>query len=103
MPKNRLFKIFFWLMTIFFFFLAAGVIISIFRPGPSAAEVMQFMAGMMSAMDTSMMGVAMNIKHDPVLQSIITLSASITVPIMLISVIIGLLIRFVPQGAKHGE
>jgi hypothetical protein len=91
-------KLFIWFMAIFFFFLTSAVIISIFKPGPSEAEVMQFMAGMMSAMDNSMMGVAMDIKSDGSLNSVMGLTAVIAIPIILISIVIGFLIRLKSQG-----
>ena len=87
-------------MAIFFFFLTSGVIISIFKPGPSEAEVMQFMAGMMSAMDNSMMGVAMNMESGGSLKAIMGLTSAIAIPIILISIVIGLLIRLKGQGEK---
>ena len=85
-------------MAIFFFFLTSGVIISIFKPGPSEAEVMQFMMGMMSAMDNSMMGVAMNMESDGSLNAIMGLTAVIAVPIIIVSIVIGFLIRLKNQG-----
>lgn len=91
-------KLFIWFMAIFFFFLTSVVIISIFKPGPSEAEVMQFMAGMMSAMDNSMMGVAMNMESDGSLNAIMGFTAISAIPIILISIVIGLLIRFKSQG-----
>jgi len=85
-------------MAIFFFFLTSVVIISIFKPGPSEAEVMQFMSGMMSAMDNSMMGVAMNMESDGSLNAIMGFTAVIAIPIILISIVIGFLIRLRSQG-----
>jgi len=98
MMQNKWFKIFIWFVASFFFFLASGVVISIFRPGPTEAEVMKFMMGMMSAMDSSMMGVAMNLENDGALKSIILLSTSLALPIVIVSIIIGLLIRNVKPG-----
>ncbi|MCX7922264.1 MAG: hypothetical protein N3B21_09680 [Clostridia bacterium] len=86
-------KLFIWFMAIFFFFLAAGVVISALKPGPSENEAMNFMMGMMSAMDSSMMGVAMNIENDNALQAVIALSTSIALPIMLVSIVAGVGIR----------
>ncbi len=91
-------KLFIWFMAIFFFFLTSVVIISIFKPGPSEAEVMQFMSGMMSAMDNSMMGVAMNMESDGSLNAIMGFTAVIAIPIILISIVIGFLIRLRSQG-----
>ena len=93
MMQKPWFKVFIWFMATFFFFLAAGVIISVFRPGPSESEVMKFMEGMMSAMDRSMMGVAMNLENDGTLKSVIALSTSIAIPVILISIAAGFGIR----------
>ena len=97
MLQKPWFKVFIWFMATFFFFLAAGVIISVFRPGPSEGEVMKFMEGMMSAMDRSMMGVAMNLENDGTLKSVIALSSSIVIPIILISIAAGFGIRLRQQ------
>lgn len=94
------FKIFIWFLAIFFFFLASGVIISIFKPGPTEAEVMQFMMGMMNAMDKSMMGAAMNMEGDGLLNAIMVMTSIIAVPIILMSFVIGLLLRLKSQGEK---
>ena len=97
MMQKPWFKIFIWFMATFFFFLAAGVVISVFKPGPSESEVMKFMEGMMSAMDRSMMGVAMNLENDGTLRSVIALSTSIAIPVILISITAGLGIRLKQQ------
>lgn len=97
MMQKPWFKCFIWFITIFFFFLASGVVISILRPGPSQTEVMRFMEGMMGAMDNSMMGVAMNIEHDVALKSIIEMSGAIALPIIIICVAAGIGIRLIQQ------
>ena len=94
------FKVFIWFLSTFFFFLAAGVVISVFRPGPSESDVMKFMMGMMSAMDNSMMGVAMSIENNSTLKEIITLANAIAVPVIIVSVIAGVLIRLWQRGDK---
>jgi hypothetical protein len=100
MMQKPWFKTFIWFLTSFFFFLASGVVISVFRPGPTEAEVMQFMMSMMSAMDSSMMGVSMNLENDGALKEIILLSTYLAVPIILISILAGLLIRNVKRGGR---
>lgn len=97
MLQKPWFKIFIWFLATFFFFLASGVVISMFRPGPSENEVMRFMSGMMGAMDGSMMGVMMNIEQNSVLRSIIALSLSIMVPMIIIGAFGGFLIRFIQK------
>jgi hypothetical protein len=101
MMQKPWFKIFIWFIASFFFFLASGVVISIFRPGPTEAEAMQFMSGMMSAMDGSMMGVAMNLENDGALKNIILLSSSLTLPSIFFSILIGLLIRRIKRGGNN--
>lgn len=98
MLQKPWFKIFIWFMAIFFFFLTSGVIISIFKPGPSEAEAMQFMTGMMSAMDKSMMGVAMNMESNGSLNAIMGLSLVTAIPIIVASIVVGVLIRLKGQG-----
>ncbi len=100
MMQKPWFKGFIWTMTTFFFFLASGVLISIFRPGPTQSEVMLFMESMMSAMDTSLMGLAMGIKHDASLQRVITISVFLTAPMVLTGVLVGIAIRLRQQGDK---
>lgn len=101
MMQKTWFKIFIWFIASFFFFLASGVVISIFRPGPTEAEVMNFMMGMMSAMDNSMMGVAMNLENHVPLKNILIMSSSLILPIIVLSIIIGLLVRNVKRGDKN--
>lgn len=93
MMQKPWFKVFIWFMTTFFFFLAAGVAISVFRPGPSESEVMQFMMGMMSAMDKSMMGIAMSIENNGPLRSVLALANAMALPVILISIFAGIAIR----------
>lgn len=101
MMQKPWFKVFIWFVATFFFFLAAGVIISVFRPGPSESEVMKFMEGMMSAMDRSMMGVSMNIEGDGALKQVIALANVITLPVILISIFAGIVIRLWQRGDKN--
>lgn len=94
MMQKPWFKVFIWGLAVFFFYLASAVVISMFRPGPSENETMQFMMGMMSAMDKSMMGVAMNIEHDRTLTSLIVFSGTMFLPLLLTAIVAGLGIRF---------
>lgn len=101
MMQKPWFKIFIWFLATFFFFLAAGVIISLFRPGPSERDVMRFMSGMMSAMDRSIMGVAMGIEGDGRLQSVIAFSAAIVLPVIFASIVAGFVIRLLKRRDKN--
>lgn len=101
MVQKPWFKIFVWFMATFFFFLTSGVVISIFKPGPSESEVMRFMSGMMSAMDSSIMGIAMSVEGNSTLRGIIAYSYFMLLPIIVISIIIGFVIRFRQGGKKN--
>lgn len=93
MMQKTWFKLFIWFLSTFYFFLASGVIISIFKPGPTETEVMQFKEGFMSAMERSIMGVAMGLESDSALKSIVEISAYILVPIIILGIIAGIAIR----------
>lgn len=101
MLQKPWFKVFIWFMATFFFFLASGVVISIFRPGPSETEVMQFMMSMMQAMDRSMMGVIMNMEQSTQMQSIMSFVTLITLPIIILSIIAGVIVRISQRRGGH--
>ena len=101
MVQKPWFKIFVWFMTTFFFFLAAGVVISVFRPGPSESDVMRFMQGMMATMgNSSIMGLTMSIEDNSLLNNIIIQSTELMLPIIAISIVLGFLLRFFSGGKK---
>lgn len=100
MVQNTWFKVFFWFMATFFFFLASGVIISMFSPGPSETDVMRFMSGMMAAMENSIMGVAMSIEGNGTFNRILSFSYFMLTPIIAISIVIGFVIRFMHRRGK---
>lgn len=99
MVQKPWFKVFVWFMATFFFFLASGVIISMFKPGPSENDVMSFMSGMMGAMKNSVMGVAMSAGSNAVVSKAMSISYFMFIPIMAISIITGFAIRFA-KGRK---
>ncbi len=93
MLQKPWFKVFVWFLASFFFFLASATMISLLKPGPSDNEVMRYMSGMMGAMETSIMGVMMNIESNRTLQIILTFTM-ITFPfLVLLSIIAGLVLR----------
>jgi hypothetical protein len=100
MVQKPWFKLFVWFLATFFFFLASGVVISMFRPGPSETDVMRFMSGMMGAMSNSIMGIAMGVEHNSVLSRILALSYFMLVPIVAISIVIGFTIRLMRGRGK---
>lgn len=103
MLQKPWFKLFVWFIATFFFFLAAGVVISILKPGPSEAEVMKFMMGMMSAMDNSMMGVIMNMEGNSLIGSVVALSSRIAVPVMVFSFVLGFAIRLMQRRDAYAK
>lgn len=100
MVQKPWFRIFVWFMATFFFFLASGVIISMFRPGPSETDVMRFMAGMMDAMNTSIMGIAMSVESNGIFSRILAFSYFMLVPIIAISTVAGFVIRLMQRRGE---
>ena len=101
MLQKPWFKVFVWFMATFFFFLASGVVISIFRPGPTEAEVMQFMMSMMSAMDKSMMGVIMGMESSAFMQSVMRYTVIITMPVIIAGIVGGLIWRVLQRRDEN--
>lgn len=101
MLQKPWFKAFIWFLAIVFFFLASGVLISILKPGPTENEVMQFMMGMMSAMDNSMMGISMSLEKESSLAGIIAIASAISAPVIVISILFGVIIRLRNQVSKN--
>lgn len=93
MVQKPWFKVFMWFMATFFFFLAAGILISMLKPGPSETDVMRYMEGMMGAMDKSIMGTMMSIESNLTLKNVLVLSFAAFPLIIVISVIIGIFLR----------
>lgn len=103
MMQKPWFKAFIWFISTFFFFLASMVLISELKPGPTDAEVMRFMEGMMSAMERSLMGVAMGIEGESALKTIIVNSSFMLVPITLLSIAGGVVLRILRRGDKNAS
>lgn len=93
MVQKPWFKTFIWFLASSFFFLASGVIISVFKPGPSQSEVMKYMSAMMSAMDSSIMGVMMAMENSRFLQNFFLFTISSFPFIIIISLIAGFMLR----------
>jgi len=93
MLQSPWYKVFVWFLTTSFFFLASATLIAVFSPPPGEQQVMQFMMGMMRAMDNSLMGLAMMAGEDSFVLAFIELSTLITAPLILISLLGGLLVR----------
>ncbi|MDS1029273.1 hypothetical protein RDV78_01980 [Bacillota bacterium LX-D] len=93
MMQKPYFKFFIWILTTGFFFLASSVLISSLGPPASEQQIMQFMSGMMDAMENSLMSLSMSIEHDIVLSQIIFIASSITVPLIILSILAAILVR----------
>jgi hypothetical protein len=93
MLQKKWFKTFIWFSASAFFFLGAAVVISYFNPNPGEKEIMNYMSGMMSAMDGSTMGFTMSLENDKSLNYIISMSAKITIPLIVLALLSGLIVR----------
>ena len=93
MMQKPLFKLFIWIISVGFFLLASAMIISMFSPGPSQTQIMQFMSGMMGAMANSTMGLSMSIEEDSNLKSLIFSAASVTTPLVIAGILAAFFIK----------
>lgn len=101
MLQKPWFKIFVWFLSTFFFFLASATIISLLKPGPIESEVMNYMAGMMGAMENGVMGVMMGIESNHTLKTILLWSIA-TFPLgVVLSIFIGFILRKRNSEDKH--
>ena len=101
MVQKLWFKILTWFLATFFFFMASGVIISMFRPGPTEMDVMKFMSAMMGAMENSIMGVTMGVENNSSIGKILALSYFMLTPTLAVSIIAGFTIRFMRRSGKN--
>jgi hypothetical protein len=101
MVQKPWFKVMTWFLATFFFYMASGVIISVFKPAPSEMDVMKFMSGMMGAMQNSIMGVSMGVGSTGPLRDILAYSYYMFAPILTISVIAGFAIRFMRRSGRN--
>ncbi|WP_070000009.1 hypothetical protein [Cellulosilyticum sp. I15G10I2] len=93
-------KFMIWFVSTSFFFMGAGIIISVLGPPPTEGQIMQYMSGMMDAMHSSLMGLSMSIEEDAQLKQLILNAASVTSPLILLSVVSGLYVRLT-RRKKH--
>ncbi|MCX8131822.1 MAG: hypothetical protein N3I35_17215 [Clostridia bacterium] len=102
MMQKSWFKLCIWILATAFFFMASGILISAFSPGPTELQVMQFMRGMMEAMHSSLMGLSMTIENDFALNRLITNASAITPLLIALSIVLGLIIRFLRRNKNAG-
>jgi predicted permease len=101
MLQKPWFKIFVWFLSTLFFFLASATVISLLKPGPSESEVMKYMAGMMGAMENSIMGVMMSIESNRILKTVLIYSIT-TFPLgFVLSILFGFILRKRNSEDKH--
>ena len=93
MLQKPWFKIFVWFLASFFFYLAAATVISLLKPGPSESEVMNYMSGMMGAMEKSVMGIMMGIEGNGLIKTILIWSIAGFPLAVVLSIIAGFLLR----------
>jgi hypothetical protein len=92
--QKKWFKLLIWLLSSSFFFIAAAILISMFRFGPTEQESMSFMGGMMKAMESSLMGLSMQVKEDAKVQKLMLQSVQLAFPLIVISIAGGIYVRF---------
>lgn len=93
MMQRPWFKVFIWFAATVFFFMASAALISYLGPSPTEGQVMAYMAGMMAAMQNSLMGLSMSLEGDSVLKSFIGQIAVVTIPLIFAGIGFGVLIR----------
>lgn len=103
MMQKPAFKVFVWFIATTFFFLVSAMIISYLGPEPSMRQIMQFMSGMMRAMENSMMGLSMSLEEDGFLKSMILFSSGITMPLLLLGIILAILVRIKSARSESGQ
>lgn len=91
MFKKPWFRFMVWSLASFFFFIAAGLIISQVA-GASEKQFELWMMGMMQTMHQSMMGSAMADSTE--MQSLFYRSSALVTPFMALGILSGLIIRF---------
>ncbi|MGE5404907.1 MAG: hypothetical protein ACM3PP_08200 [Candidatus Saccharibacteria bacterium] len=94
MMQKPWFKVIIWIIASAFFFITSVMVISACSPPPSEQQSMQFMAGMMGAMHSSLMGLSMSLESDGTLKAIINTSARLFLPLVLAAVFAAILLSF---------
>ncbi|MNC20323.1 hypothetical protein D3C81_1114150 [compost metagenome] len=91
--QKKWFKLLIWLITTSFFFAFSAIVISMLRFGPTEKEAMDFMGGMMKAMETSLMGLSMQVKEDQNVQRLMSESVQLAFPLLAVSIAGGVYVR----------
>jgi hypothetical protein len=90
------YKVLAWIMATFYFFILMGVNVSMFSPGPSEAQAMKWMSGMMQAMHTSLIGWTM--ENHELLNQLLLSTGSLVLPSILTGLVLGIILKL--RGQK---
>jgi len=93
MMQKKWFKLFIWFISTALFFAASSIVIATYSPAPTEQQTMQYMSGMMSAMEKSLMGLSMSIEGDVELKKIISEVSSVTTTLVIVSIVTGDYVR----------
>ncbi|MFZ5353706.1 MAG: hypothetical protein ACOZCL_13430 [Bacillota bacterium] len=93
MLQKKWFKLFVWFMSTVFFLSASYILISILGPNVAEQQSMAYMAGMMNAMHSSLMGLSMTIESDRDLKILIFRVSELTIPLILLGFAAGIAVR----------
>lgn len=96
--QKKWFKLLVWLLATSFFFMFSALVISVLRFGPTENEGMRFMMGMMKAMETSLMGLSMQVKEDSNIQLLMAQSVQLAFPLLALSIAGGVFVRCRRKG-----
>lgn len=91
MFKKTWYKLLAWTMAAFFFFIAAGVVISMFSPGPTEEQSMRWMEEMMNAMHTSLMGWSM--ESGEMMNQLLLQTTAMVFPALFAGVVLGIVLK----------
>lgn len=92
MMQKKWFKLFIWFIATAIFFLFSAILISALGPEASENQIMQYMSGMMKAMN-SLMGLSMTLEGNEGLKVLVGRSANATIPLVLLGIVGGLLVK----------
>lgn len=98
MLQRTWYKLIAWFIATFYFFLIVGVIISIFGSGPTEEQSMKWMAGMMQAMHSSLMGWSMD--NYQISYQLLVKSSTLILPAILTGAVIGIILK-IRRRIKH--
>lgn len=93
MMQKTWFKVFIWVISSAFFFLASVMVIAFFNPASTNEQAMLYMSGMMKSMESSMMGLSMALESNSTIKPLIIRASIITIPLSIIAAIFAIIVR----------